>query len=121
MRGKRIRNGQLEVALNRFLESEQHLVLGFEKTENGVVHRIFKGSLDHFSLFNPVFSTNGALYLRRLFAKGSQVVLMLRPCEIRAYVELHKLTQIERDDIIAVSVDCFGAVSSKEKTDDRAD
>ncbi len=45
-------------------------------------------------------------------------MLMLRPCEIRAYVELHKLTQIEREDIIAVSIDCPGTVSSKEKKDD---
>ena len=74
-------------------------------------------AIDHQSLLNPVFGTNGALYLRRLFSKGTQVMLMLRPCEIRAYVELHKLTQIEREDIIAVSVDCFGAVSSKEKDD----
>ena len=43
---------------------------------------------------------------------------MLRPCEIRAYSELIKLNQIEREDVIAVSVDCFGAVSLKEETDE---
>ncbi len=43
---------------------------------------------------------------------------MLRPCEIRAYVELVKLTQIEPAGIIAVSVDCPGTVSSKEKIAD---
>jgi formate dehydrogenase subunit beta len=43
---------------------------------------------------------------------------MLRPCEIRAYIELIKLNQIEREDIIAVSIDCLGTVSSKEATDD---
>jgi formate dehydrogenase subunit beta len=117
MRGKRIKNGQIEDALDQFLKEEQHLVLGFEKTESGVSHRVFKEGLDRFSLFNPAFSTNGALYLRRLFAKGSRIVLMLRPCEIRAYVELHKLTQIEREDVIAVSVDCFGAISSKDDAD----
>ena len=36
-------------------------------------------------------------------------------------MELNKLTQIEREDIIAVSIDCFGAVSSKEKTEDMPD
>ncbi len=118
MRGKRIRNGHIQNALNRFLEDEHHLVLGFEKTKDGFSHRIFKGSIEAFSLFNPTFSTNGALYLRRLFAKGTQVAILLRPCEIRAYVELHKLTQIEREDIIALSVDCFGAVSSKETAAD---
>jgi len=66
---------------------------------------------------SPVFAMNGALYLRRLFAKGAQIILMLRPCEIRSYVELVKLTQIEPENIIAVSVDCFGTVSSKKEGD----
>ena len=118
MQGKQIKNGDIESALGRFLEDEQHLVLGFEKGENDVRHRIFKGNLEHFSLFNPTFGINGAFYLRRLFAKGSGIILMLRPCEIRAYSELVKLNQIEREDVIAVSVDCFGAVSLKEKNDE---
>ena len=118
MKGKKLKSGDIENALNQFLKEDQHLVLGFEKGKNGVSHQIFKGSLDHYSLLNPVFGANAALYLRRIFSKGSQVMLMLRPCEIRAYVELHKLTQIEREDIIAVSIDCPGTVSSKEKKDD---
>ena len=118
MQGKQIKNGNIESALNKFLEDEQHLVLGFEKGENDVHHRIFKGNLEHFSLFNPTFGINGAFYLRRLFSKGSGIILMLRPCEIRAYSELVKLNQIEREDVIAVSVDCFGAVSLKEKADE---
>jgi formate dehydrogenase subunit beta len=118
MKGKKLKSGEIENVLNRFLKDEQHLVLGFKKDESGVGHQIFKGSLDHYSLVNPVFGANAALYLRRLFSKGLKVMLMLRPCEIRAYVELHKLTQIEREDIVAVSVDCFGTVSSKEKTGD---
>jgi formate dehydrogenase (coenzyme F420) beta subunit len=117
MRGKKIKNGNIEEALNQFLTDEQHLVLGFEKGENGVSHRIFKNTLDHQTLLNPAFGTNGALYLRRMFSKGTKIILMLRPCEIRAYVELNKLSQIERQDIIAVSVDCLGTVSSKEKVD----
>ena len=69
-------------------------------------------------LFNPYFDVNGALYLRRLFSKGAKIILMLRPCEIRSYVELTKLTQVEPAGIIAVSVDCPGTVSSKEKITD---
>jgi hypothetical protein len=91
--------------------------MGFEKGSGNVYHRIFKEKLDNYALTNPVFATNGALYLRRLFAKGAQIVLMLRPCEIRSYIELAKLTQIEPADIIAVSVDCFGTVSSKKEGD----
>jgi formate dehydrogenase (coenzyme F420) beta subunit len=83
-----------------------------------VSHRVFRQKVEDLSLFNPVFSTNGALYLRRIFTKGTRIILLLRPCEIRAYVELQKLAQMEREDIIAVSVDCFGAVSSKGQTED---
>ncbi len=43
-------------------------------------------------------------------------MLLLRPCEIRAYIELTKLTQIEREAVTAVSIDCFGALSLKEET-----
>lgn len=118
MKGKKLKSGDIENALNQFLKEEQHLVFGFEKEKNGVSHQIFKGSLDNYSLLNPVFGANAALYLRRIFAKGSQVMLMLRPCEIRAYVELHKLTQIEREDVIAVSIDCPGTVSLKESKGD---
>ncbi len=118
MKGKKLNPGDIENALNQFLTDDKHLIFGFKKGESDVSHEIFKDKLDHFSLINPVFGTNAALYLRRLFSKGLQVMLVLRPCEIRAYVELHKLTQIEREDIIAVSVDCPGAISLKDKKED---
>jgi len=117
MQGKRIKKEAVENALNQFLEDEHHLVLGFEKGDDGIQHKIFQKSLGQLSLFNPTFGANGALYLRRLFSKASQIVMLLRPCEIRAYMELTKLTQIEREAITAVSVDCFGAVSLKEQVD----
>ncbi len=118
MGGKKIKDGNLEAVLSRFLEEDQHLVLGFEKADNGVGHRIFKENLANYTLFNPDFSTNGAFYLRRLFSKGTEIILLLRPCEIRAYTELTKLSQIEREKITAVSIDCFGAVSAKDKNED---
>ena len=71
MKGKKLKSGEIENALNRFLKDEQHLVLGFKKGESDVSHQIFKGNLDHYSLLNPVFGANAALYLRRLFSKGS--------------------------------------------------
>ncbi len=114
MKGKKIRKDDIENALNKFLKDEHHLVLGFKKGTDGIHHHVFKGGVDNYSLINHVFGTNGALYLRRIFSKGIEVLLMMRPCEIRAYVELHKLTQIEREDIIAISIDCPGTVSSKE-------
>ncbi|HOW54444.1 MAG TPA: 4Fe-4S binding protein [Syntrophorhabdaceae bacterium] len=118
MKGKKIKDSAMENALGKFLEQEQYLVMGFEKDKGDVYHRIFKDNLDNYSLMNPVFATNGALYLRRLFAKGAQIVIVLRPCEVRAYIELVKLTQIERRNIVAVSIDCFGTISSKDKNGD---
>jgi len=117
MRGKRVSRETIENGLNRFLGDDLHLVLGFEKADEGVSLRLFKEKVEGLSLLNPVFALNSALYLRRLFAKGSKIILLLRPCEIRAYVELQKLSQMEREDIVAVSMDCFGAVSSKGQTE----
>jgi len=118
MQGKQIENGNIENALNQFLKNEQQLVLGFEKGKEGPNHGIFKTHVDHHTLLNPMFGINGALYLRRLFSKGTGIILMLRPCEIRAYTELVKLNQIEKENIIAVSIDCPGTVSLKQGFDD---
>jgi formate dehydrogenase (coenzyme F420) beta subunit len=113
MVGKKVTNGQIERALSQLLNGGQYLVMGFEKDGTTMRHRVFKDRLENMSLTNPVFSLNGALYLRRLFSKGAKIVLVLRPCEIRSYVELVKLSQVEPENIIAVSVDCPGTVSSR--------
>ncbi|MBN2401310.1 MAG: 4Fe-4S binding protein [Spirochaetes bacterium] len=118
MKGKKVDASSVESTLNKFLEDEQHLIFGFEKQKDRIVHRLFRNDLHGYSLFNPYFGINGAIYLKRLFSKSTKIILILRPCEIRAYIELTKLTQVERESIIAVSVDCFGAVSLKEKIED---
>jgi formate dehydrogenase subunit beta len=114
MKGKKVESGAIEAALGLFLGDAGNLVFSFEKKGDRISHRVFKGNADGFCLFNPFFSVNGALYLRRLFQKNARLLLLLRPCEIRAFVELTKLTQVEREGIIAVSVDCLGAVSLKD-------
>ena len=114
MVGKKITNGQIEGALNKLLSGGDYLVMGFEKDGETIRHRVFKDKLENMSVTNHIFALNGGLYLRRLFSKGAKIVLVLRPCEIRSYVELVKLTQIEPENIIAVSVDCSGTISSKE-------
>jgi hypothetical protein len=68
MQGKRVSRETIENGLNRFLEDELHLVLGFEKGDQGVSLRAFKEKVEDLALLNPVFSLNSALYLRRLFA-----------------------------------------------------
>ncbi len=114
MKAKPVNKEQVETALAKFLADQTHFVMAFEKARDGIRHRLFKARIENLSLLNPSFSTNGALYLRRVFSKGMSLLLLLRPCEIRAYTELVKLTQIERESVIAVSVDCFGTLSGKE-------
>lgn len=114
MKGKKVNQERVRDAVAAFLTKDNHLALGFEETESAVRHRIFRNEVQPLSLFNPYFDVNGALYLRRLFSKDAKVLVMLRPCEIRAYVELSKLTQLERGSIVAVSIDCFGAIPSKD-------
>jgi formate dehydrogenase (coenzyme F420) beta subunit len=114
MKGKKADKARIKSAVTAFLKDEHRLVFGFEEAGDTVRHRIFRKAADSLSLFNPYFDVNGALYLRRLFSKDAKVLVMLRPCEIRAYVELSKLTQVERESVIAVAIDCFGAIPSKE-------
>ncbi len=114
MKGKRTDTTRIKSAVTSFLEKERRLAFGFEETGGTVRHRVHQNTASSLCLHNPYFDVNGALYLRRLFSKEAKVLVMLRPCEIRAYVELTKLTQVERESVIAVSIDCFGAIPSKE-------
>ncbi len=59
----------------------------------------------------PAFPMNSAKLLSRLTRgqSGERIVAVLRPCEIRAFVELIKLNQGSLDDVILVGTDCMGA------------
>jgi len=60
---------------------------------------------------SPAFPMNAAKIVSRLTRKpiGSKVVVVLRPCEIRAFIELVKLKQGRMEEIIIVGIDCLGA------------
>jgi len=113
MKGKRVEYSDIDSLVNGFLKGSNSIVFGFKKDGNTINHHIFKGSAKGLFLINPFFGANGASYFRRLFQKGTEILFILRPCEIRAYIELTKLTQIEKEAIIAVSVDCPGTFSQK--------
>ncbi|MBP8625611.1 MAG: 4Fe-4S binding protein [Syntrophorhabdales bacterium] len=113
MKGKKIKDSDIVSLLNGFLKDKNSIVFGFIKEGNTISHHVFNDSVKGYSLINPFFSVNGAIYFRRLFSKGTRILFILRPCEIRAYVELTKLTQIEKEAIISVSVDCPGTTSLK--------
>ena len=59
----------------------------------------------------PAFFLNAARMVSRLSRKslGRKIAVVLRPCEIRAFVELVKLKQGSMDEILIVGLDCQGA------------
>ncbi len=61
--------------------------------------------------FAPVFPLNAARVVSRLTRKpiGGKIAVLLRPCEIRAFVELIKLKQGQNDEILIIGIDCLGA------------
>jgi formate dehydrogenase (coenzyme F420) beta subunit len=64
----------------------------------------------------PAFPMNAAKIVSRLTRKpmGAKVAAVLRPCEIRAYVELVKLKQGRMDEVILIGIDCLGALQNKD-------
>ena len=68
----------------------------------------------------PVMSVSGARALYKLARHGTarRVVAVLRPCEVRAAVELYKREQLPLDDIFLISMDCPGAVPLKDYVED---
>ena len=67
--------------------------------------------LDGIDPLSPAFPMNGAKIVSKLTRKpiGRKVAVVLRPCEIRAFVELVKLKQGRTDEIIIIGMDCLGA------------
>jgi formate dehydrogenase subunit beta len=71
------------------------------------------GLLDEANPTAPTMPVQGAKALKSLTRKGKgtvKVIAVMRPCEIRAAVELSKLNQVHLDNVILVSYDCLGAV-----------
>ncbi len=64
----------------------------------------------------PAFAFNAAKMVSRLTRRpaGQKMAVMLRPCEIRAFVELVKLKQGRREDVVIIGHDCPGAFSNKD-------
>ena len=60
---------------------------------------------------SPAFPLNSAKVVSRLTRKasGSKVAAVMRPCEIRAFIELVKLNQGRTEELIVIGVDCLGA------------
>lgn len=64
----------------------------------------------------PAFPFNAARQVAKLTRGDSEgvVAAVLRPCEIRAFVELVKLNQGNADNLLLIGLDCHGALSNRE-------
>ncbi|MFC1821415.1 Coenzyme F420 hydrogenase/dehydrogenase, beta subunit C-terminal domain [Thermodesulfobacteriota bacterium] len=62
----------------------------------------------------PVFPVNAAKVVSKLTRRptGMPIAVVLRPCEIRAFIELVKLKQGSLEEVILIGTDCFGAYSN---------
>jgi formate dehydrogenase subunit beta len=62
----------------------------------------------------PAFPLNAAKVVSRLSRKpmGAKIAVVLRPCEIRAFVELVKLKQGSPDELVIIGLDCLGALDN---------
>ena len=65
---------------------------------------------------SPAFPMNTAKIASRLTRKpsGGTIAAVMRPCEIRAFVELVKLKQARREEVILIGLDCPGAVGNRD-------
>ncbi|MFW5487962.1 MAG: 4Fe-4S binding protein [Desulfovibrio sp.] len=64
--------------------------------------------------FSPYYPLNAAKLVARLTngETDGMGVAVLRPCEIRAFVELVKLNQGSMENVLLIGVDCMGAVEN---------
>lgn len=66
--------------------------------------------------FAPIVPVSSAKIASSLTAKpsGKKIALVMRPCEIRALIELVKLKQANLDDALLIGMDCFGRFENKD-------
>ena len=118
-----VKNGDILEALRGFFRSVLELddigailVPGRLPMKNVVMPTLVPGpeQLDGADPLAPCFPLTAAKIVSRLTRKpmGGKIAAVLRPCEIRAFVELVKLKQGATDNVVLIGVDCLGAFSN---------
>jgi len=118
-----VSEGQAEVALRAFLKQ----LLDNNVVEALLVPQVVEGgknvaqglvtagdSLDRADPLAPVMPVNSARIVSAMTKKSPpsrKMAIVLRPCELRALVELVKLKQASLENIVTIGVDCFGTYS----------
>lgn len=89
------------------------------QNDKDVAFQCFTDSVDTFEdngIFIPVMPVNSAKVISDFSFKNfkDKVGVVIRPCEAKAVIELIKLKQIDRDDIMIITFDCLGIVDPKD-------
>ncbi|MBN1350365.1 (Fe-S)-binding protein [candidate division KSB1 bacterium] len=72
------------------------------------------GKLKYANAFAPVMPVNASRIVSRMTKvtpSQRNLAVVLRPCEMRALIDLTKLKQASLENILTISYDCFGAYS----------
>lgn len=77
--------------------------------------------MEHANPLAPVMRINGARAVAALTDKQSPARLgvVLRPCELRALIELVKLQQANLENVVLIGLDCPGTIGHKEYLEHR--
>jgi len=120
-----VKEGKVRQAINGFLKDlfaknvvEAMLVPLAHPAGTNVVQALISdpSSVDRADVFAPVMPVNSAKILQamtRLTPSDRKIAVVIRPCEMRAVVELIKLKQIQPANLLFISIDCPGAYSVK--------
>jgi formate dehydrogenase subunit beta len=121
-----VKEGKIRQAINGFLKDlfaknvvEAMLVPLAHPAGTNVVQALISdpAHVDQADIFAPVMPVNSAKILQamtRLTPVDRKTAVVIRPCEMRAVVELIKLKQIQPANLMFVSIDCPGAYSTKD-------
>lgn len=77
---------------------------------------ISPGELDQFNPFRPLMEVNTAKYLPDLLRQNSEghFGVVLRPCEMRAVIEMVKRDSLALERLLTICIDCLGTYPAEE-------
>jgi formate dehydrogenase subunit beta len=116
-----VENGQIRKAVNAFLQDllnkkvvEAVLVPIKHPADNNIVQTLvtrpeFLAQADVFAPVLPVISARIVSAMTRITPADRRTAVVMRPCEMRALIELVKLRQAQLDDLLLIGIDCPGA------------
>jgi formate dehydrogenase (coenzyme F420) beta subunit len=119
--------GALRSLLTRMMDTGtvQAIFTPMEMDDHAVVPGLITNPdlIKHANPFAPVMPINNARAVSAITGKHTpeKLAAVLRPCEIRALVELVKLQQASLENVILIGLDCPGTYEVKDYTEAKKD